>query len=75
MTTLKEDFDRLVSWSKVLATKAESTGPVVHEILAGQRQLPEGCPTKESLAAMELSGVRQAFEEVEAAYRDVQKRL
>lgn len=75
VTTLRDDLDRLARWAKVLAAKVESTGPVVEEILAGQRELPAGCPSKESLAAMELSGVAQAFEEVEAAYRDVRRRL
>jgi hypothetical protein len=75
MTTMSDDLKRLTSWAKTLAAKAETAAPVIEEILSGKRVLPEGCPTKESLAAMELGGVQKAFTEVEAAYRDIQKRL
>ena len=56
---LDEALKNLDSWVKALAYETERVIPVVKRTMAGEVELPQGCPSKASMAEMELRQVKK----------------
>ena len=65
---LEREFEILRSFAKALAMNANEVPEQIKHTLTSDRPLPEGCPSKGSLALMELRQLQKNLEEVEAAH-------
>lgn len=73
--TMHEKFERLQDFTTSLSLTVKDTLPNREQILDGKRPLPDNCPSKESMAELELSGIKKNLSEVVAAVDDIEKAL
>lgn len=73
MSKVDEACKRLMSFTKSLEMQVygESFG-YVREILSGDKELPDGCPSRASLAIMQLGSIRDVLDEVNGAFQDLE---
>jgi hypothetical protein len=70
--TRDEKFKNLENWSKSLEVTIESMIPQVKNVLSGKTELPDGCPSKESAAALIFGQIEEKLQEVNAAAKMAQ---
>lgn len=68
---LDENLKQLRNWSQSLASEVQTAVPSVEATLRSGNPLPDGCPSRGSLAAMELNGVAKKLSEVKAIFAAV----
>jgi len=70
--TLDEKLQHLQTGALSLAAETETLVPQIRETLAGNTKLPDGCPSKESMADLQLNEIRQKLKEVHTALEMVE---
>lgn len=73
--TREERFQQLESWTNAFMNTVKDTIPEMRRILEGQTELPDDCPSKESMAQMVFRQVEERFSEVENAMKLVRATL
>lgn len=70
--TREEKLQNLQNWVNSLARVTGDIIPQIRETLAGTKELPAGCPSKESMAALEFDQIKKKLTEVNAAVEMVE---
>lgn len=72
---LQEKCARLRTWTKALALAVEDVLPQMEQVLEGESKLPESCPSKESMAVLQLGQIEKRLSEVVSAVHEIRKAL
>jgi hypothetical protein len=75
MSELEDTYQRLLSSTHSLLGTAERCLPEIHEALDPASKLPDGCPSRASMAEMIYRDVKKWFREVETAVHDVESAI
>ena len=76
MTKVEEVYKRLTSWIGSLNMEVQGeTSEHIRRILSGDIELPENCPSRASLIQLQIRGIEQKLEEVNAAFRDLENAI
>ena len=67
----EEKLKNLQNWVYALADVTEDIIPQIRKTLEGESELPENCPSKESMAELMLRGIKKKLDEVNEAYKMV----
>ena len=74
--TMQNCFSDIRGWSSALIEAAKDAEPIVESTLfSEERGLPYGCPSKGSMAMMELRPMEQCIQEICGAYNDLQQAI
>jgi len=87
VSEIKKTYERLMGW--IAGLYNETTGktispPPIEKIphlefilkaISGEKELPDGCPSRGSLAVMEISGIKKKLSEVTAAVKDLENAI
>ncbi len=68
-------FNELNSWSKALVISVEDTLPSIQHALQSNEPLPVNCPSKASLAEMELRQIQKKLSELNGIYKLIHEHL
>lgn len=72
---LKQHEQMLKQWAQAIILKIDDFFPDIWSSLESNDPLPQGCPSKASLAAMSLSEINKPLREVNAIYDEIRKHL
>lgn len=72
---MQDKLNNLRQWVGSLSHVVNDILPQIEETLNGKSKLSKGCPSKESMAALELRQIEKKLSEVVAAVDDVKKAL
>ena len=87
MSETQKTYKRLAEW--VTALYNETTGKTISppptekmphlefilKAISGEKELPDGCPSRGSLAVMEISGIKKKLSEVTAAIKALENAI
>ena len=70
MSKVEEVYQRLMSFTKTLEMQVHGENyKHLRDILSDNKELPDGCPSRASLAILQIGSIREALDEVNAAYQ------
>jgi hypothetical protein len=72
---LRTSFRRLWGYTESFATTTKRNLTYIEEALDGNGKLSANCPSRNTMAWMELRGIEQNLEEVQAALSEIQETL
>ena len=71
MENLEKELKLLASWTTTLDNTVKSCVPEIKDVFLSKVPLPESCPSRASMAAMVLGGVKEKLVEVSSAVHRV----
>lgn len=88
MSKIEEVYKRLIEWTKALENSITDTSeypdldlennPRLQSILSivkSEVELPDNCPSRASLAMMEIRSIEKKLDEANAAFKDLEKTI
>ncbi len=68
---LEQALKRLKDCSQSIANQMDGVCSQIQDVFENKITLPDGCPSKQSMAAMIFREIDQSLDEVNAAYKNV----